>query len=336
MRHLFGRLRHEPPGGRLSVGSLTIWMTPVSMIKGLVGMDWNHATFTSADQRDFLRVTGIFLPFFLSRPNDQQIGPFCDAAVERLNLALKHVGLTTESVVKFVRHMQNTLSFQKNRDEALFYTIFYKDWLDAWRNSSYGRIAERALDILSQLGAHQLPDVLGVAACLGNDICGLYVPWLRAVCVQMDVVCANTHPEVKFLETLIHEELHAVTFAQLGDDPARVELEWLHELGAVLTSRHAILRAAREIADSDALQTIEDHFDLTQYELFYGKLAECVLRETGDMLVAWRAWQRIFQLPPAQRRAYATCAVVTPILRRAGWNVSFPYRREGVAVDCAL
>ena len=62
-----------------------------------------------------------------------------------------------------------------------------------------------------------------VAACLGNDIGGLYMPWLRAVCVQMDVVCATTHPEVKFLETLLHEELHAVTFLQLGDDPARVE-----------------------------------------------------------------------------------------------------------------
>src|SRR4030095_9630815 len=100
---------------------------------------------------------------------------------------------------------------------------------------------------------------------------------------------------VNLLETLIHEEIHAVTFAQLGDDPARVELEWLHELGAVLTSRHAILRAAHGIADRDALRMIQDHFELTQYELFYGKFAECVLRETGDTLVAWRAWQRIFQ-----------------------------------------
>jgi len=145
------------------------------------------------------------------------------------------------------------------------------------------------------------------------------------VCVQLDVIAHSTQPELQFLETLLHEQVHAAIDAAVGTDERRHELVWLNELAAVLTSQLALRSAAADLLPPFLAARVGTHLDEMRAEQQYGDLAAAVLADSGDALIAWKAWQRIGALPAPERNQYARDRIITPILRDLGWKVRFPY-----------
>lgn len=94
---------------------------------------------------------------------------------------------------------------------------------------------------------------LAAAHAFGNTVYGQYAPHLRAICLQLDVICGHLDAEVNFIETLLHEQVRAVIHQHMGDEPGRRELTWLNELAVVLTSQSAIRKADRETPVHDIL-----------------------------------------------------------------------------------
>jgi hypothetical protein len=141
----------------------------------------------------------------------------------------------------------------------------------------------------------------------------------------MDVVMAHGHPEVNFIETFLHEDIHYAIHENMGEDKARPELTWLDELAATITGKHAILEAAREV-DGVSLKDVTNALAEIQSKERYGPCATAVLNEATNPLVAWRAWEKIFALEPETKKNYARERVIVPILKACGWDVEFPFR----------
>ena len=100
----------------------------------------------------------------------------------------------------------------------------------------------------------------------------------------------------------------------------------MNELCAVLTSQEAIRVSAKKSLSSADQDRLSNALNGIRNNQKYGELAKAVLRDTGDALIAVKAWKRIFELPAEKRRDYARGCVIGPILRELGWDAVFPYR----------
>jgi hypothetical protein len=111
----------------------------------------------------------------------------------------------------------------------------------------------------------------------------------------------------------------------MGDAGDRLELTWLNELCAVLTSQYALQVAGEQVLAPFAYNRLGQAIRLIRSKQEYGDLADAVLKETGDPLLGLKAWKRIFELKDPKKRNYAKNDIITPILRNLGWQVTFPF-----------
>lgn len=309
---------------RFDIGSISLWVSPVSIMKCFVGIGW-AATGSEAELREYSIFCDEFLPFLISQDNEMPIDDFCKISIRKIDEIMENRNLESNLVTQFSQKLKNILKDQKNRENARLYAFRHTIWLTAWMNSPFGKIGNRAAQKVEKWGVQPLHEALGAAASFGNAIFGKFVPSLQAVCVQLDVIYQNECSELQFIETLLHEEIHAVIHTRMDEDETRYELAWLNELAAVLTSQFAIESAARELQDMKIIEQVERCLNYMRRRQQYGTLADAVLRDTENPLIAWRAWERIFDLPQEKKRNYARNSVITPILHELGWNVEFPY-----------
>jgi hypothetical protein len=316
------------------IGNIPFWVIPVAIMKSFVGAAAWSARGAPEALAEFQTFSEEFFPFLMRQPNDMPLHDFCDMGIKAVDIVLNGLSLKSDLMFQFGWLLKNTLSRQGNHDEAERLARSYRDWMHRWFVGAQGSLARVAAQRLAALGVQPTREAIAAAHTFGNAVYGVYNRPLRAVCVQLDVVCRAPHAETAFIETLLHEQIHAAIHHHMGDDPQRRELTWLEELAAVLTSQHAMLRAAERLDSGALLHAVVVRLKTQRARSQYGDLAEAIRRETSDSMVAWRAWQAIFALPPDKKRNYATEAVITPILHRAGWNVRLPYSYGNKFVTC--
>lgn len=321
---------------RITLGPMTITVTPVAAMKCFVGLQQWAVRGTPDALAEYRLFSRDFFPYLMGRSDDEPIDWFCACAVGEIRRLERRYGLSLKTAVQFMYLLRNTLESRENQEAMLWYALTYDDWLNRFAASPYMRLGERAAQIcVARHIASSLP-ALGAAASFGPGLAGKYIPHLRAIAIQFDTVCHTVHPELNFLETLLHEQVHAAIHAAMGDDDDRRELEWLNELAAVLSSQAALLEAALELGDYALCREVETFITWSRATYAYGELALACLRDTNDPWMPWSAWQQLFALPPAEQRNYATCEAITPILRRLGWPISFPYGYGDYSVSCFL
>lgn len=311
---------------QLTLGPLSFTITPVAVMKCFVGMQQWVARGSPTALAEYRLFRDGFFPYLMGRPDDEPIDWFCGCAVSEIRRLERRYGLSLQTVIEFMYRLRNTLEYRANQEAALWYALTYADWLQRFAESPYARLAEKATQICVSRGIQPFRPALGAASSFGPGLAGKYVPTLSAIAVQLDAICDSAHPELNFIETLLHEQVHAAIHAALGDDEERRELEWLNELAAVLSSQTALIEAAAALGDHALQQEAASYVAWSRVQYAYGDLALACLRDTRFPWLPWQAWQAVFALSPDDQRNYATCAVITPILNRLGWPIQLPYR----------
>lgn len=305
------------------IGDLAFHVSPVAIMQCWIGIGW-IARGSSEDIEEFRTFTREFFPFLIAQDCELPIEKFCTNAINKMDQIISEHHLKTDFVTRFVNRLHGRLTPENQRsvsDLAEKYSVKVRTWLD----SPLGKVGADAVVLLNDWGLQ--PPYRGLTAIneFGNAIFGEYVHDLSAVCVQLDVIAKSETPEVQFLETLLHEEIHAAIHRQMGNDDGRPELTWMNELCAVLTSQEALRVSAKKSLNTADTARLNAALDRIRKNQQYGELAEAVLRDTGDALVALKTWKRIFALPDEGLRDYARGRVIKPILHDLGWNVTFPY-----------
>ncbi len=319
---------------RFDIGPIAFWVSPTTIMKSAIALANWQARGSQEMLQEYRQFRNDFFPFLLSQPHDQPLDEFCMVAVEAIKQTIHRYNVSDPTVLAFASTLTETLESPENHTAAIDYTRQYTDWMQQFQASPAGDIARRAAKQLVSWGVQPLYEAVAGAGSLGNQVYGQYAPAMRAICVQMKVVCQDTHADICFIETLLHEQIHAAIFHQMGDDAERRELGWLHELAALLTSQAAIRTAVQELPDPHQVTRVVRILNDLRTRQDFGDLADAVLKDTSHPLVAWLAWKQVFQLSPDQQRNYATCEIITPILHRYGWNVHFPYHYGDYFVSC--
>jgi hypothetical protein len=289
-----------------------------------IGIGWS--AIGSAQQiKQFRLFCDAFFPFLFSQDAEMDITEFCNASQQRIDEILREQALQTEFILRFAERLKGRMD-TRNQKQAIELAQKYGAHLCTWLFSPFGACGGMAAQLLSDWGIAPPYRGLGAVGSFSNAIFGEYVPKLKAVCVRLDVVAQSEHPAIKFLETLLHEEVHAAIHYAMGDDSNRLELTWLNELCAVLTSQHALRVAGQQQLAPPTIQCLEEALCSIRKKQQYGELADVVVEETGDPLIALKAWKRVFELSDPEKRDYAKGRVITPILRDLGWQVNFPFK----------
>lgn len=305
------------------IGGISFSCSAVSIMQCWVGIGW-YAHGSQEDIQEFRLFSDHFFPFLLSQDTETQIQDFCKKAIAKIDEILQLHQLRTQFISNFAIRLKGRLN-DANQCRATQFAQEYEKLLHTWLSSAIGGCGQIAGQLLREWGLTPPYKGLGAVGSFGSAVYGKYVPDLKAVCVQLDVISQSDFPALQFLETLLHEEIHAAIHNMMGDDDDRLELTWLDELCAVLTSQHALRVAAQRMLSEETCEQVEKDIAEIRSKQKYGELAHAVLEETKDPLIALKAWQRIFELPDAQKRNYARDSVITPILHDIGWSVQFPY-----------
>ncbi len=309
---------------RTTFGDVEFRLSAVTVMQCFVGAANWSARGSDAEIAEFKQFGAAFFPHLLAQPHDGDLDDVCDAAIAEVDAVIARLDLRSDLLWRFGWRLKNTLVSHRNRDEARRLALGYRDWLEGWAGGPAGELARRALAQAAAWGVAPMLPCLGAARAFGDAVYGQYSPRLRAICLQLDVICGHMDAEVQFIETLLHEQMHAAIHHHMGDEQGRRKLTWLDELAAVLTSQSALRNAARELGDAERRRVVAILGRLRQ-EQEYGDLADAVLRAARHPLVPWHAWQAIFALPPEERHDYAVTEVIRPILCQAGWDVRFPF-----------
>lgn len=305
-------------------GNISFWISPVSIMKCFIGIGW-VARGSEEELEEYSIFFNNFSHFLMEQDNEMEIHQFCEIITDKIDEITQNYNLKSELIKKFSDIIKNTLKNPVNQTRAIQYANEYSKWVLGWINSYFGEIAQLAVSKFNDWKVEPLKDALGAVGSFGNAVYGKYVPSLEAVCIQMDTVSESECPEIQFIETLLHEEVHFVIHHHMGEDDERPELTWLDELAAVLTSQYAIESVAIELKSNNKIQQIIECLKKIRNKQKYGELAEAVLKDTEDALLPWKAWKEIFRLPEDQKRDYAKEKIIKPILHNLGWKVEFPY-----------
>ncbi len=306
------------------IGDITFHISPVSLMQCWVGTGWT-ARGSAKEIEEFQTFIKHFFPFLIAQDCEMPIRDFCSGAVGKIDQTVREYRLKTAFLMRFAQRLKGRLT-PHNQHYFTNLSKKYSKKVHQWLNSPVGQCSADAVAQLRHWGLR--PPYRGLAAvgAFGNAIFGKYINDLHAVCVQLDVIAQSEAPEVQFLETLLHEEIHAAIHREMGDDDDRRELIWLNELCAVLTSQEAIRVSTKKSLSSADQARLSNALNGIRNNQKYGELAEAVLQDTKDALIAVKAWKRIFELPAEERQDYARGCVIGPILRDLGWNAVFPYR----------
>ncbi len=318
---------------RIQLGSAEILCSPVTIMKSFVGAASWYVRGSPEELDEYRRFRADFFPYLMAQPDDQDLYDFCDAAIAEVDAVKQRHGLESDLLFHFGWKLKNTLVSYRNRDAVLDFADEYGEWLASWVDGPWGELACQAVAQAEAWGLTPFRPTLCAVRSFGDAIYGKYVSFLQAVCLQLDVIRNRGDAELCFIETMLHEQVHAVIHRQMGDDPERRELRWFEELTAVLTSQSAIRNAARRHSDALRRDVVQVLARLRRQQR-YGDLANAVLRDARHPLIPWMAWQAIFALPPDERRDYAVGEVIEPILQRLGWPVCFPYHYGDLVVTC--
>jgi hypothetical protein len=313
-----------------SIGTIDFAITPVSIMKCWIGVGWS-ARGSDEERREFRVFTGDLFPFLFRCEDTTEIATFSSDVVGEIDRIISTNFLKTPFISRFGTRLKSRFD-RENQLRAAQFAEKYACMVEEWIATPVGLCAPKAVSLLSECGLPLTQKGLGAVGSFGNAVLGKYVPNLQAVCVQLDAVANSNTPDVEFLDTLLHEEIHAAIHVAMGDDEGRPELSWLDELCAVRSSHHAMKVAIEERLDGPTrTQAIQD-LERVRAKQSHGHLADAVLRETSNPLIALQAWKRIFTLPAEDKKNYARNRVITPILRELGWAVNFPFKYENRSV----
>lgn len=303
-----------------NIGNIKFSISPVSIMKCWVGIGW-YARSSEKAIEEYRIFTDNFFNFLFAQNNEMEIYKFSRDSINTIDEIAKHHGLETDFIKQFIQKLKGRLNY--NIQECINLSEKYSRLVASWINSSFGKCGSLSVKNLEDWGIVSPYTGLGAIGTFGNAIYGKYVPSLKAVCVQLDVIANCKIPELQFLETFLHEHIHAIIHQKMGDDNGRSELTWLDELCAVLTSQYALIKAGEQLLSN--IDDMKRSLDFIRNNQEYGELAEAVMHDTNNPLIAWRAWEQIFNLPEIQKKHYAKDRVITPILQQLGWNINFPY-----------
>lgn len=318
---------------RFTIGALPFIISPAGVAKCFVALSAWQLHGHLRDREQFNAFCSALMPRVIAYGDGQRLVLFCSRVNGEMGRILVRHNMTLPPVRAFHRMLRRLLQSEAYQQRVIAQAEEYERWLAAFLASPYGPLAARAVAYLAAWDVLPARPTYGAVGSFGAQVAGKYVPWLDACAVQMDVACAGPHPELRFIETLLHEQVHAVVAYRMGRDDCRRELEWLHELGAILTSQHALGRAAAELGSSALRAEVRAYLALSRRTTAYGDLAEAVLRETQTPEVGWAIWSRIIALRRITKQDYACRRVLAPLLIASGWEVRLPYRYAGGIVD---
>lgn len=305
------------------IGDISFHVSPVSIMQCWVGIGWS-ARGSAKEIEEFQTFTNSFFPFIIAQDCEEGISSFCSVAVAEIDRIIRECELTTNFLLGFAKRLKGRL-VTDNQHQVNFLSEKYNEKVEKWLNSSIGQCGKTAADHIKHWGLQPPYRSLAAIGTFGNAIFGKYVNDLNAVCVQLDIIDQTDAPEVQFLETLLHEGIHAAIHREMGVDDGRPELTWMNELCAVLTSQEALRVSAKKFLDDEDRAKLDASLDRIRSNQQYGELAKAVFQDTGDALITLKAWKKIFALPPEEQRNYARSRVIEPILHDLGWDVNFPY-----------
>jgi len=271
---------------------------------------------------EYERLTHGLFPYMMSITNDTDPVVFSHLVQERIASVIEMERCTSRFTCNHAKALAARIGDSPTLRRATVAARRFGGLLAEWLEGAHGVLIRRAVECVRSYGVAPLLPSLGTAGNLGPSICGQYEPALHSVVIQLDVVAAANDPPLQLLDVLLHEQVHALIYQNLGHDPDRRELEWLHELAAITTSHQAIVDAGRSL-DCDA--EVQTKCRMLRERQQYGDLAQSVIDHMPDPLLAWKTWQDIISLPDDAKRQYARREIIEPILWERGWNGSFPF-----------
>lgn len=318
---------------QLTIGTIPFTISPTVVVKCFVALSAWQAQGNLHSREEFNAFCGVLMPRIIARRDEEDLTRFCQRVVSEMHVLQRRYDMTLPAVRAFRQQMGRHLRSAAYREQVIAQAERYERWVSVLLASPYGALAMRAVAYLAAWDVLPVRPTYGAVESFGSLVAGKYVPWLDACAVQMDVACQEPHPERNFLETLLHEQIHAVVAYRLGRDDRRRELEWLHELGAILTSQHALARAAADLGDAALRAKIRAYLPLSRRTTKYGDLADAVLHNTRAPEVGWTIWTKIIALRRVPKQDYACRHVLTPLLHASGWRTDLPYPYAGGTVD---
>lgn len=320
----------------VTLGPVVLRASAAAMMKCMVGLHSWHTAQGLHGQDAAAALYRELCQDVMARPDTLELHTLAAEIAVRLG-AIQRGQDAAESYAQrlraFVRNHDDRAQLEQTASQI-------ETWLHGLADSAYGRLAACALEVLAELGA-TLPgaqpfrDAYVTIAPPGQASTGQYVPWLAAVAVQIDTILRGPFPELEFIETLLHEQVHAVIHERMADGGEHYQrLPWLNELAAITLSQYALGRAYASLRGEPALANVPDALRISREQQEWGDLASAVLRATREPLVGWRAWQAIFARGAYARRNFAHRTMLPPMLAEAGWPASFPFHYGAHSVDC--
>lgn len=326
--------------GNITLGNVTIRISATALMKCQVGLNsWQDAQ-QQRSHTQAVRFHEQLCTYVMTQPDALSLPELAANIINHLKYLQREQNARTMVIEGYSRQVRALLRDREQRVELAQTADTLSDWLQRLVDSAYGVLACRALDQLTGLGA-RLPGeqafrdaYLTLRPTLPAST-GRYVPWLGAVAVHFAMLATSPYPELEFIETLLHEQIHAVIHERMGDDGEHYRrLPWFNELTAILLSQYALGRAFAELRAEPELADVPAALRLSREQQVWGDLATAVLHETRDPLVVWRAWQAIFAHGGYSRRNYAHRSLLPTTLAQAGWSAAFPYGYGTGTIDC--
>ena len=281
-----------------------------------VGTGWNPSG-SPEYVKEFNTFTSQLFPYLFAQDCEEELETFCNKARDKIEQIINEYKLESLGGVeqRLYNMMQPTyIRYAKNDSKE------YTQKVQSWLESPIGKCGTSAANQLTAWGIEPPYRGLSAISKYGKNIYGMYFHSIKAVCVQLDVI-AKEDPEVEFLLTLLHEEIHAAIHKEMGDDDDRKELTWLNELVAVLTSYAALRAIDKKTLNSNDEAKLVEALDRNLNTVNYGDIAKTALRDTSDPLVALKIWKHIFKLSPEDGRDYSLERIIKPIAHQYGWTI---------------
>lgn len=325
----------------IQIDELTIQVSPASLLKCAIGLQIWYARDTARQRPEVASFYEQVSRAVMQQPDELAL-PVLSAEVSA-QLSRLRASYGSQPTLDALSHgVREILRSPQHRTAAERCAGEFAGWLRSFGASPYRRLAERALGLLRQAGiclAGEQPfrNAYAVLAPAERASTGQYVPWLGAIAIELDAIIASARPELEFIETLLHEQVHAVIHSQMADHGEHYQrLPWFNELSAIALSQYALGRAAASMRGEPRFADVPAALRASRAGQPWGELTSAVLREIGDPLVLWRVWQAIFAHGSYMRSSYAHRDVLPGILAQAGWPAQFPYRYgQGRTVDCS-
>lgn len=326
---------------RFQIDQLSIHVSPASLLKCAIGLQLWYTRDVALQRPELAAFFEQVSRYVMQQPDDLPLPDLSAAVGAQLGkLRASHGSLPIAD--QFSQGVREILRSPQHRAAAERCAEEFAEWLGRFGQSRYHQLAARALGVLRQTGitlagAGGFRDAYAVLAPANRASTGQYVPWLSAIAVELDAIRASARPELEFVETLLHEQIHAVIHSHMADAGEHYgRLPWFNELSAIGLSQYALARAAASMRGQLDPDEVPAALRESRANQPWGGLAAAALREVGDPLVLWRAWQAIFARGSYARRNYAHREVLPAVLAQAGWPVRFPYRfGAGQQVDCS-